>query len=282
MQTVDIDINLVRPIIKPRNKAAHKGDFGHGGIIAGSRGMMGAAVLSSKAFVRSGGGKLTVHVPGCGYNIMQISVPEAMTKTEPGENHIESISALDRYDVLAIGPGLGLHDSHQQLLSSIFAQFHKPVVLDADALNVISKHHTLLGQIPENSVLTPHAAEFERLFGKAENRSQQIHLALENAKRYQIVIVVKGAGTIVALPDGTAFTNTTGNPGMATGGTGDVLTGIISGLIAQQIDPPKAAIAGVYLHGLAGDIAAKHKSEYSLIASDIINYLGDAYLQLHG
>lgn len=271
--------DLISLIIKPRKKISHKGDYGYGGLIAGSKGMMGAAVLSAKAFIRSGGGKLTCHVPELGYDIMQISVPEAMCKTEPGEGHIISISSLDKYDVLGIGPGLGSYGSHKILLEDIFRAFRKPVIIDADALNTIARNPELLEKIPPNSILTPHAAEFERLFGKTKKIEE---LALENAAKYNIVIIVKGPDTFIALPSGKSYTNTTGNPGMATGGSGDVLTGIITGLLAQQLSSEHAAVAGVYLHGLAGDIAAEHKSQQSLIASDIINYLGDAFLQSQG
>jgi len=273
-----ISESVVSSIIKPRKKFSHKGDYGYGGLIAGSKGMMGAAVLSAKAFIRSGGGKLTCHVPEIGYDILQIAVPEAMCKTEPGKDHITSISSLDQYDVLGIGPGLGTYDSHKLLLENIFTVFKHPIVIDADALNTIARNNKeLLNKIPAHSILTPHAGEFERLFGKSEKINE---LALENAANYNIIIVVKGPDTFIALPSGKSYTNTTGNPGMATGGAGDVLTGIITGLLAQQLSPENAAVAGVYLHGLAGDIAAEHRSQPSLIASDIIDYLGEAFLRI--
>lgn len=277
-----IDKQTISNIIKPRKKFSHKGDYGHGALIAGSKGMMGAAVLSAKAFIRSGGGKLTCHIPGTGYDIMQISVPEAMSKTEAGAEYIESISSLDKYDAIGIGPGLGLHGSHNKLLEDIFSQFKKAMVIDADGLNTISKNKALLNKIPANTILTPHSKEFERLFGESTDDFNRIDMALEAAAKYNIVIVLKGAYTFIALPQGNGFFNSTGNPGMATGGTGDVLTGIITGLLAQEINAANAAIAGVYLHGLAGDIAAKYKSQQSLIASDIINFLGDAFLQSQG
>ncbi len=272
--------DLLSFIIKPRKKLSHKGDYGYGGLVAGSEGMMGAAVLSARAFVRSGGGKLTCHVPELGYGIMQITVPEAMCKIEPGGDHIISISSPGKYDVMGIGPGLGLYGSHKILLEDIFREFRKPVVIDADALNIISYNKELMEKIPANSILTPHAREFERLFGKAEGDEQTKSMALANAAKYNIIIVVKGPDTFIALPSGKTYINTTGNPGMATGGAGDVLTGIITGLLAQQLSPENAAVAGVYLHGLAGDIAAEYTSQQSLIASDIIDYLGDAFLQL--
>jgi NAD(P)H-hydrate epimerase len=275
-----IDKQWIASIIKPRKKFSHKGDYGHGALIAGSKGMMGAAVLSAKAFVRSGGGKLTCHIPGIGYDIMQISVPEAMSKTENGSEHIQTVSSLEKYDAVGVGPGLGLYDSHAGLLANIFAQFKKPLVVDADALNILSRNKYLLDKIPATSVLTPHNKEFERIFGAPTDDFDKINKALAASAEYNIVIVLKGPYTFIALPSGTGYFNPTGNPGMATGGTGDVLTGIITSLLAQDLPPGHAAIAGVYLHGLAGDIAAKYKSQQSLIASDIINFLSDAFLQL--
>lgn len=274
------DKHFISAAIPPRKKFSHKGDYGHAAIIAGSKGMMGAAVLCARAFIRSGGGKLTCHIPEAGYNIMQISVPEAMSKIENGEDYIESISSIENYDVLGIGPGLGSHNSHATLLENIFASFRKPVVVDADGLNTISRNKQLLYKIPAGSILTPHPKEFERIFGKSTNNFNKIEKALDAAAELNVVIVLKGAYSFMALPSGKGYFNPTGNPGMATGGTGDVLTGIITGLLAQQLAPEAAAITGVYLHGLAGDIAAKYKSQQSLIASDIINFLGDAFLQI--
>ncbi len=277
---INIEKEQVSSIIKPRKKDSHKGDYGYGGLIAGSKGMMGAAVLSARAFIRSGGGKLNCHIPAIGYSILQTAVPEAMCVVEKGEDCITAISSPEKYDVLAVGPGLGQFASHNSLLSEIFARFNKPIVVDADALNMISAHKELLEKLPANSILTPHAKEFERLFGITTDTKSRQDLAMRMAKQLQVIIVVKGANTFIATPSGESYTNTTGNPGMATGGTGDVLTGIIMGLLAQKITPMKAAIAGVYLHGLAGDLAAEHLSQQALIASDIINFLGNAFLRL--
>ncbi|MBO9570684.1 MAG: NAD(P)H-hydrate dehydratase [Chitinophagaceae bacterium] len=271
---------IISGFIRPRKKYSHKGDYGYGGLIAGSKGMMGAAVLSAKAFMRSGGGKLSCHIPSSGYEIMQISVPEAMSKQEEGDEYILSVSSLDKYDTLGIGPGLGQHQSHKELLLRIFNTYRKPVVIDADALNIISENKELLDKVPAHSVLTPHPKEFERLFGKAQNDFQRMELALQNAAKYNIIIVVKGPDTFIATPDGKGYFNSTGNPGMATAGAGDVLTGVITGLLAQELSPEQATIAGVYLHGSAGDIAALQKSEQSMIASDIIDNLGNAFLQV--
>jgi NAD(P)H-hydrate epimerase len=274
------DATVIRGIIKPRKRFSHKGDYGNGALIAGSEGMMGAAALSAKAFMRSGGGKLTCHIPAIGYDVLQIAVPEAMVKIEQGKDHIESVSALDKYDVAGIGPGLGSYESHEELLVNIFSRFKKPMVIDADALNTIAKNKNLLKEIPQGAVLTPHAKEFERIFGETKNDLDRINTAIKNAVLLKIIIVLKGPFTLVATPAGTAHFNTTGNPGMATGGSGDVLTGIITGLIAQQYSPEQAAVSGVFIHGLAGDMAAAELSEEALIASDIVDYLGKAYKDL--
>ena len=281
-----IDAPLVRSIIQPRSPFSHKGDYGHAAIIAGSHGMMGAAVLCARACLRSGVGKLTCHIPAIGYAIMQVSAPEAMSKVEgfgfdyaqdSAQGYIKSVDDLEQYNAVGIGPGLGKYASHTALLQSVFEQNRHPMVIDADALNVLSEEKTLLGKIPAGSVLTPHPKEFERLFGKTVNEFERIKTALQKAAEYQVHIIVKGRYTFIASPDGAGYFNSTGNAGMATGGTGDVLTGIITGLLAQKYAPLHAAIAGVYLHGLAGDLAAAYTSQPSLIASDIIEFLGQAY-----
>jgi hydroxyethylthiazole kinase-like uncharacterized protein yjeF len=242
---------------------------------------MGAAALCAMAFMRSGGGKLTCHIPAAGYNIIQTVVPEAMAKIEPGDDHIESVSSLEKYDVVGIGPGMGSYESNEKLLDDVLWKYKKPVVIDADALNTLSRNKLLLKEIAQGSVLTPHAKEFERVFGETMNELDTINLALKNAARFNIFIVVKGPFTLVATPGGIAHFNTTGNPGMATGGTGDVLTGIITGLIAQKYNSEQAALLGVYIHGLAGDLAAEDLSQEALIATDVINYLGKAFKTLH-
>lgn len=269
---------LVRSIIKRREKFSHKGDYGSGGLIAGSKGLMGAAVLCARGFVKSGAGKLTCHVPEAGYTIMQVSVPEAMCKVEKGQDHIMSVNGIDKYDSIGVGPGLGLQDSHKKLLKEIFDSFKKPMVIDADALNILSRNMDLVERIPANSVITPHSREFERMFGTTTNDYERIMLAMQKAAELKVIIVLKGAYTLVAMPGGSGYFNSTGNPGMATGGSGDVLTGTICSLLCQGYDPSHAAILGVYIHGLAGDLAAKKCSMQSMIASDIIQELGNAFL----
>lgn len=274
------DVNDVKRIIRKRNKYSHKGDYGNGALIVGSEGMVGAATLCARAFMRTGAGKLTCHVPQTAYTIMQMAVPEAMCKVEKGEHYLKSIGALDKYDAIGIGPGWGLHDSHEQLLEEIFTTFNRPIVIDADALNMLSRKKSLLKKIPALSILTPHAREFERLFGTMHTDYERVQKALEKSAELNIIIVLKGPNTFIATPSGKGYFNSTGNPGMATAGSGDVLTGIISSLLCQGYASHHAAVAGVFLHGLSGDLAASVNSQEALIASDIIAYLGQAFKQI--
>lgn len=275
-----IDARLVKTILRPRKKFVHKGDFGHAALVAGSSGMMGAAVLCARACLRSGVGKLTCHIPSGGNTIMQVAVPEAMCKVEEGNNHITAFTLPEKYDAIGIGPGIGQYDQHARLLEYVFQHFHHPLVIDADGLNVLAKNNYLLNKIPANTILTPHPKEFERLFGKTTDDFHRMSLALEKAVFYNIIIVLKGHHTFIATPAGIGYFNSTGNAGMATGGTGDVLTGIITSLVAQGYEAKQAAIAGVHIHGLAGDLAASCLSPEALVASDIIDYLGNAFAQL--
>jgi NAD(P)H-hydrate epimerase len=271
-----IDASLVKNILKTRDPFSHKGDYGHACIIAGSYGIMGAALLSAKACLRSGVGKLTCCIPKIGYVIMQTSVPEAMVKV-CGKKYNKRADDLNNFDVLGIGPGIGIYRSHDLLLQKIFSEYKKPIVIDADALNVISANKKLLASLPAASILTPHPKEFERLFGKTKTDIERAKLALQMSHQHNIFIVLKSHNTLVATPDGKAFINTTGNAGMATGGSGDVLTGIVTGLLAQKYSSIEACLFGVYIHGLAGDIAADKLSQNALIAGDIIDNLGNAF-----
>ncbi len=275
-----VDEEVVKAIYKPRQKFSHKGSFGHAALIAGSYGFMGAATLAANACLRAGVGKLTCHIPECGYTIMQVAAPEAMSKTEPGQNYIESVSGIEKYSSIGIGPGIGMYNSHTQLLKNLFSSYIKPLVIDADGLNVLAANNELFSAITPFSILTPHPAEFDRLFGKSENDFARMRLAQEKAKKLQLIIVLKGHYTFIAMPGGNSLFNSTGNPGMATGGSGDVLTGILTALLAQQYSAEHAAVLGVYLHGLAGDFASANASEEAMIAGDIIKYLGNAFRQL--
>jgi ADP-dependent NAD(P)H-hydrate dehydratase / NAD(P)H-hydrate epimerase len=270
----------LKHLFKKRIKFSHKGNYGHALIIAGSAGKIGAAVLCVKACLRSGAGLITAHVPGAGNDIMQISVPEAMTEADSFENSISDSFKFEKYTAVGIGPGIGTSTETAQALKSMLQDWNNPAVFDADAINILSENKTWLSFIPAHSVFTPHPKEFERLTEKASDDFQRLTLQKQFSKKHNCFIVLKGAHTCITCPDGASYFNSTGNPGMATAGSGDVLTGIITSLLAQGHPPEDAAIAGVYLHGLAGDIAAAEKSESAMIASDIIDNLGNAFLRI--
>ncbi|MDR1631305.1 MAG: NAD(P)H-hydrate dehydratase [Dysgonamonadaceae bacterium] len=269
--------DIVR-LIPARNRFAHKGNFGHALLIAGSRGKMGAAVLGAKACLRAGAGLLTVHVPACGEVIIHVALPEAMTKVDREYNFITDIISTDEYNAIAIGPGIRMEKSTAAVLYDVLKYSNKPTVIDADALNILSEDKTSLQLIPPGSILTPHPKEFDRLTKPSESAYERLQKAIEMAEKLKIYLVLKGAYTSICTPNKQCFFNPTGNPGMATAGSGDVLTGIILGLLAQSYDPLNAAIVGVFLHGLAGNIAADKCSEESMIASDIIDNLGQAFM----
>ncbi len=271
-----IDKNKIQEIFIPRKSFANKGNYGYACLVAGSYGMMGAAVLSAKACLRSGAGKLTCCVCETGITIMQTSVPEAMCKVF-GNKFIKDLKDFTGFDTVGIGPGIGKHLSHKQLLQNLFRNFKKPIVIDADALNVMSQYPSLYKLIPTNSIITPHPKEFERLFGKTKNEFKRISLALKMARELNILIVLKGHHTLIASPDGKGYFNSTGNAGMATAGAGDVLLGILTGLLAQKYSSLDACLLGVYLHGLAGDIASESLSKEAMIAGDIIENLGEGF-----
>jgi ADP-dependent NAD(P)H-hydrate dehydratase / NAD(P)H-hydrate epimerase len=197
-----------------------------------------------------------------------------------GGKFIKDPTGFSAFDVIGIGPGIGQHPSHKKLLKDLLTNFKKPLVIDADALNVLSKNKFLYKSIPPNSIITPHPKEFERLFGNVNSGFDRIQLALTKAQELNIFIVLKGHYTLIATPDGKGYFNSTGNSGMATAGAGDVLTGIITGLLAQKYSPLNACILGVYLHGLSGDITAKTLSQEALIAGDIVDHLGDAFKEI--
>ena len=276
-----IDKEMVRLLYKPRDIFSHKGSFGHALLIAGSYGKMGAAVLAARACLRSGVGLLSCHIPRCGYSIVQTAVPEAMAYADEHEEQITGVQTdVSKFGVLGIGPGLGTADATASALGVILKVFKKPVVLDADALNIISALPELLCAIPPFSILTPHPKEFERLFGPAADDFEKLDLALSKARQLNLIIVLKGHHTFIAMPGGKGYFNTTGNAGMATGGSGDVLTGLLTGLLAQNYTPATAALLGVYLHGLAGDQAALIHSQEAMVASDIIEGVGEAFNQI--
>jgi hydroxyethylthiazole kinase-like uncharacterized protein yjeF len=269
---------IVHSIHKPRKRFAHKGNFGHALLVAGSYGKMGAAVLAAKACMRSGTGLLSCHIPQSGYTIVQTSIPEAMVMTDFNSSFITKIEKdLTKFEAIGIGPGIGTASETKMLLRELLDTYRHPVVLDADALNIMGAQKDLLKMIPPGSLLTPHPKEFERLFGESANDFDRIQLAFQKAKELQAIIVLKGHHTFIATPDEKGFFNSTGNAGMATGGSGDVLTGILTGLLAQGYSSVETAILGVYIHGLAGDIVAGKLSMEAMIAGDIIDNLGEAF-----
>ncbi|MDD5570676.1 MAG: NAD(P)H-hydrate dehydratase [Bacteroidales bacterium] len=268
------------PNLKKRKKFAHKGNFGHALLLSGSYGKIGAAVLASKACLRTGVGLLTTHIPKCGSKIMQTSVPEAMLDIDENENIISSFIDIAKYSAVGIGPGIGTEKETQSALKLIIQSASWPLIFDADAINIISENKTWLSFLPLNSIFTPHPREFERLCGKPKNEVERQQILRDFTYKYQAYIVLKGAHTSITCPDGNIYYNSTGNPGMATAGSGDILTGMILSLVAQGYSSKQACIIGVYLHGLAGDIAAEENGYESLIAGDIIKNIGMAFKML--
>ncbi len=266
--------------LKKRSKFSHKGTYGHALLIAGSYGKMGASVLASKACLRSGVGLLTSHIPHLGYPIIQIAVPEAMCSIDSSETIFTEFPDLAKFTAIGIGPGLDKKRESQLALKEILKAKPKKMVIDADALNILSENQEWLQLLPENAILTPHPKEFERLAGSTANSYKRLQKQLEFSARYKVIVVCKGANTCITFSDGQTFFNATGNPGMATAGSGDVLTGIILGLLAQKYTPEEATLLGVYLHGAAGDHAASLVGQNALTAGDIINHLGSAFLKL--
>lgn len=267
----------IRRIRKPRKKFDHKGNYGRAMLIAGSYGKMGAAVLASKAAMRAGLGLLTVHVPKCGYEILQTAVSEAMASIDEDQNCFAMVPDVKAMDIIGIGPGIGLAESTVEAFSKLLVASKNPMVIDADALNILSAHRDFQKMIPPGSILTPHPKEFERLAGTWKDDFEKLEKLRHHSAELKAVIVLKGAYSAIASPNGEVYFNSTGNPGMATGGSGDVLTGILTGLLAQRYTSIEAAIMGVYLHGLAGDIALIDKGMEGLIASDFIDYLPKAF-----
>ncbi|WBV60511.1 NAD(P)H-hydrate dehydratase [Chryseobacterium camelliae] len=274
-----IDEGLIEKIFKSRNEYSHKGSFGKVAIVGGSYGKMGAAVLSVKAALKSGAGLVFALSPQCGYEILQISCPEALF-LEGGDKYIENIHVEENM-VLGVGPGLGTHEKTEKSFLNFLKDYRNPLVLDADALNIISKntsHHNL---IPENSIITPHPKEFERLFGKTEDSFERTDLAVQKASELKLYIVLKDHHTQVICPNGNVFYNITGNSGLAKGGSGDILTGILTSLLAQGYSAENAAILGVWLHGRSADFAAEKYSKESMLPMDVVKELESTFLYIN-
>lgn len=273
------DERSVINLIKPRTKFSHKGTYGHALIIAGSYGKIGAAVLSVKAALRSGAGLVSSLLPACGYQVMQVTNPEAMVIAS-GDKILGDLPQLQKFNAIGIGPGIGTEPEVVNLVRNLFKSFKAPMVLDADALNILSDNKPLLKLLPDQSILTPHPGEFKRLVGEWKDDMDRLKKQIAFSKKYKVIVVLKGANTAVSAPTGEVYFNSTGNPGMAKGGSGDVLTGIITSMLAQKYAPLQAALIGVYIHGLAGDIASNELSATAMNTGDIINALPVAFKQL--
>ena len=270
----------IREMLRPRNAFAHKGQMGHALIIGGSYGMAGAAVLATKACMRSGAGKVTVHTPKRNAQILQTTVPEAILHMDREETLFSETVGTEDFSALGIGPGLGTAEQTGIAMISQVRRAQCPVVMDADALNILAARHAWMQQLPKGIILTPHPKELERMEGQCIDSYERLTKARQLAEKLQGYVILKGHYTAICMPDGHVAFNTTGNAGMATAGSGDVLTGMITGLLARGYQQREACILGVYLHGLAGDLAARELGEESLIASDIIQYLPKAFLKV--
>ena len=264
---------------KPIAKATHKGIQGHALLIGGSYGKIGSICLSSKAALKAGCGLVTAFVPKCGYDILQISIPEAMVLTDIEDKYISKIECGFIAKAIGIGPGLGQESATQKALHDFLKINKVPLVVDADALNIIAQNQSWLSLLPPKTIFTPHQKELERLLGTWKSEVEKMNMTIAFSKKHQLVVVIKGAPTFIVAGE-IVYENTSGNQALATAGSGDVLTGMITSLFAQNYLPIDAAILGVYLHGLTADIALSETGYQSFIASDIITYLGKAFLTL--
>ncbi|NJN25873.1 MAG: NAD(P)H-hydrate dehydratase [Cyclobacteriaceae bacterium] len=275
-----LEHSFIKNLLRKRTKFEHKGNFGHSLIIAGSHGKMGAAVLCSKACLKTGAGLVTAHIPGCGYHTMQTSIPEVMVSVDYNKKFLTSIPELDAYEAIGIGPGIDKNIETYEVISQLLANYKKPIVVDADALNIISKEQNMMKSLPEGSILTPHPGEFKRMVGFWNDDFERLEQQIAISKQYKVYIVLKGGHASISTPEGKVYFNSTGNPGMATGGSGDVLTGMITSLLGQGYSSLHASLLGVYLHGLSGDIAVQFMGEEGLCASDLIDFLPQAFMEL--
>ncbi|MBR9758203.1 MAG: NAD(P)H-hydrate dehydratase [Algicola sp.] len=264
---------------KPREKFSHKGSFGHALIVGGSYGKIGAVSLASHAALTSGAGLVTAYVPKCGYIPLQTALPEVMVITDDKEEYLSNIIFNITPTVIGLGMGMGVHETSIKALEAFLQQNNTPLVIDADAINILAAQQDLLALLPEQTILTPHPKELERLVGPWQDDFDKLKKVSELSKKYNLIVVVKGANTITVYHEN-YYVNSTGNPGLATAGTGDVLTGVITGIMAQGYDPLISAIFGIYLHGKSADLQVEDYAYQSMVASHIIEGLGAAYLDL--
>ncbi len=275
-----LTIKDCKGILKSRNKFDHKGKFGHGLLIAGGYGKMGAAVLATKAGIKSGAGLITTHIPSKGNDILQSTVPSGMVSIDGNDKIFSEVPDLSPYNAVAIGPGIGQEEDTRKALKLLIQNSGLPIIFDADALNILGENKTWIPFIPKHSIFTPHPREFERLIGSSSNNFEQNEKQREFSIKHQVYVILKGAHTVISCPDGSCYFNSTGNPGMATAGSGDVLTGILLGLKAQGYSSLETCLLGVYIHGLAGDIAFEKWGFESLTAGNITHNLGKAFKTL--
>jgi len=276
-----IDKHKAGVSLKKRTKFDHKGHFGHALMIAGSAGKLGAAVLSAKSCLRTGIGLLTCHAPEIALHVMHSVVSEAMLSLDNEKDECSVVPDLKPYSAIGVGPGLGTTQKQVNLIKDLLKIAAVPLVLDADALNVLAANPELIEKLPPNTILSPHLGEYKRLFGDDKNHFSRLQRLKKICHKHELIIILKGAHTAVVLPSQEIWFNNNGNSGMATAGSGDVLTGIILSLLAQGYLPENAAILAVFLHGAAGDMAAHNRGKESLLASDIIENLGQAFIEIH-
>ncbi len=272
----------VSSLLKPRNKFAHKGDFGHALLMAGSKGKSGAALISANACLRSGAGLLTVHSTPATLNAILNVLPEAMSSADTNRDFISEINHPEKYDAIGFGPGVGMHEDTQQALKKILHYYTGKLVIDADGLNILSENKTWLGFLPPGSILTPHPKEFERLTQKHSSDFERLSALKQFALKHNCIVILKGAHSAITMPDGNVFFNSSGNSALAKGGSGDGLTGIILGLLSRGYSAPQAALIGTFVHGFAADLCVRKKSRESILISDVIAQLGKAFKKLEG
>lgn len=274
------DITALMPV---RPRFSHKGSFGHAMLMAGSRGMFGAAVLCARAALRSGAGLVTARVPADALFVLQVLAPEAMCALDPCADHLSEVPALKGITAIGMGSGMGMHKDGATVLKRLIQGSPAPLVIDADALNLLAENKTWMAFLPPGTILTPHPGEFDRLIGeRADSGMERLERAREFAVRYGAVLVLKGAYTAICAPDGKVYFSTTGNPGMAKGGTGDALTGLITGIVAQGLPALSAALVGVWVHGYAGDLASLRRGMDGMTASDLVEAIPEVWKHLRG
>lgn len=285
MDEMDSPVCIVEPdevkqILRPRDPFAHKGTMGHALLVSGQYGMAGATLLAARACMRSGAGKLTVHTPELNNNILQLGIPEAIISHDLSDIRVSAPISTYGYGVMAIGPGLGTHEETAEAVHAFILGHPSELIVDADAINILGMHPQWIEELPQDTILTPHPKELEQLIGPCKDSYERMTKSQALAIRLQAYIIIKGHHSMICTPSGRVVINSTGNAGMATAGSGDVLTGILTGLLARGYNADEACILGVYLHGLAGDIAAEELGEESLMAGDLIGYLPRAFKQM--